>query len=246
MKGMWCMGRSSGKQHCYSLIELLVTIVVVAILAALLLPASRTSQQQANATACVANQRHLALAYAMYSDDWKCTPPVYVNGTRWMSLLASYVDAADGGLEQIFVCPEDRRADDIRLAAGGKERPLSYGINQCYPSRMPADNRKLLLWYGLAASQIRNPSRFIVLADAGSYYIGTTIGIPRTGMLPPDKGGESGIVEGYCQYLVFRHDRVRKVFSAGFADGHVEKLLFDTTPSSYWDYLGKGYGETIR
>ena len=240
------MGKVFGKYHFFSLIELLVTIVVVAILAALLLPALMSSRQRANGMACLSNQRQLALAHAMYSDDWKYTPPVYANGARWMSLLASYVDAADGGLEPIFVCPEDRRADDIRLAAGGKERPLSYGINQCYPSRMPVDNRKLLLWYGLAVSQIRNPSQFIVLADAGSYYIGTTIGIPQTGMLPPDKGSESGIVEGYCKYLVFRHDRVQKMFCAGFADGHAENLSFDTTPSAYWDYLGKGYGETIR
>ena len=94
---------------------------------------------------------------------------------------------------------------------------------------------------------IRDPVSWneLFTVDRGTYD-GVAVGDLVLGMLPPDKGGESGIVEGYCQYLAFRHDRVRKVFIAGFADGHAENLLFDTTPSSCWDYLGKGYGETIR
>ena len=234
---MWCMGRSSGKQHCYSLIELLVTIAVVAILAALLLPASRTSQQQANATACVANQRHLALAYAMYSDDWKCTPPVYVNGTRWMSLLASYVDAADGGLEQIFVCPEDRRADDIRLAAGGKERPLSYGINQCY-SYGHEDDKGYKLWYGVKFARVAQPASFIAFADAGNYYIGTTIAPAGMGVL----NGELTVTQGWCKNLSFRHGSKTKKFNASFADGHVELCFFDRVKHLKWDLTGKWDG----
>src|SRR5438132_12104094 len=61
--------RREGSKRGFTLIELLVVVAVIAILAALLLPALSAAKEKASRTACVNNMRQLALAMTMYTHD---------------------------------------------------------------------------------------------------------------------------------------------------------------------------------
>lgn len=57
------------KSTAFTLVELLVTISVVGMLTALLVPAILTARGQASSTACLTNLKMFALAFQLYADD---------------------------------------------------------------------------------------------------------------------------------------------------------------------------------
>jgi len=68
-------GNEGSSRAGFTLIELLVVVVVIAIMAAILLPALAKTKEQARGTSCRSNMRQLALAFLMYSEDNSDTFP---------------------------------------------------------------------------------------------------------------------------------------------------------------------------
>lgn len=73
--GRTCPASQKRGESGFTLIELMVVIVVIAIMAALLLPALNRTKEQARGTACRSNMKQLSLAFLMYAEDNDDTLP---------------------------------------------------------------------------------------------------------------------------------------------------------------------------
>ena len=112
-------------RRAFTLIELLVVIAIIAILAAILFPVFAQAKEQAKKTACLSNNKQIALGVYMYTNDsddmllntsWEQDPagfmggiaynPQNPNGTyqvHWSYLIQPYIKNWN-----IFVCPSDK------------------------------------------------------------------------------------------------------------------------------------------
>jgi prepilin-type N-terminal cleavage/methylation domain-containing protein len=104
---MWTSG--PGKRPGFTLLELVVVLAILAVLSGLLLPAVQRVREAGNRTACVNNQKQLALALHHYHDSHRAFPP---NGSvSFYPALTPYLGQAhnDGSLPvKVFVCPSRR------------------------------------------------------------------------------------------------------------------------------------------
>jgi prepilin-type N-terminal cleavage/methylation domain-containing protein len=79
--------RTPNRPAAFTLIELLVVILIIAILAAMLLPALAGAKDQAMRTKCTNNQKQLAYAMHMYlndNNDWMAYPDAGPNVGGWL------------------------------------------------------------------------------------------------------------------------------------------------------------------
>jgi len=112
---------SEQPKRAFTLIELLTVIAVIAILAALLLPALGMAKERGRQTACINSVRQQTLAVLMYADDHLgiLPPTAYLDASNnevdWPALLDPYLNH----VQKIHLCPTDL-----------KSRNNSYGLNE--------------------------------------------------------------------------------------------------------------------
>ena len=220
----------------FTLVELLVVIAVVAILAALLLPAVSRGKDKARAVVCTGSLRQLSYAFMMYLDvHAEVFPTGAARGALgaqpedwiwWQVEMGETTmrDPSGGSIvpflgmydTRLFRCPSDRDAEARELAwrgnPGNEQYFYSYSLNAASDHGMASylsKDRSMVFLNRLTA--VRNPARKIMLAEE------------KGG--PGDGPGSASIDDGRWvppgYPLTQRHSGRANV---AFADSHVERV----------------------
>lgn len=115
--------RKSHRVAAFSLLEMLIAIGILAVLAALILPAIQRSMQRADQARCLANLRQIYAGVIAYvSDNAGCLPPNRVPGKAWFQgVFPDYLPIA-----KVFACPADKAGFTARDPAKPNGK-VSYG-----------------------------------------------------------------------------------------------------------------------
>lgn len=119
------------RQGGFTLIELLVVIAIIAILAAILFPVFAQAREKARSASCLSNQKQVALAFMMYSQDYDETYPLAIaqdpvtKATLWWEdLVRPYIKG--GNVGGILTCPS------------ASSRAYAYSMNTALAGRSQA------------------------------------------------------------------------------------------------------------
>jgi prepilin-type processing-associated H-X9-DG protein len=177
--------------RCFTLIELVVAVSILALLMGILLPVLHEARKKSHLVACQVNLRSLGQANIAYADmhDQECVPVIDGSAEQyryyWIT-NRSYrecigLEKSEGAAMYVLLeeywCPSDRRVrDDGYWATAQWVNRLSYAYNMTdrgsdskdpYPWGKPIDSSH---YVGYAVENIVNDADKIMFTDAGDFW----------------------------------------------------------------------------
>ena len=204
--------------RAFTLVELLIVIAILAILAAILLPALQSARARSHRTECLSNLRQVLNLHLMYADNckgvfclaWDKKLNQWDAGYLYKGpgILAKGVKGASSASEKVFSCPDADSA--LQINRNWTARYAGFGYNYLLSFRtiddVPPNYRPV------KTGMVRSPSRLCVVAEAACFSGGGGDRPAATAFLYNTKSGKGG-------YADFRHGGS---CNAGYADGHAE------------------------
>jgi prepilin-type N-terminal cleavage/methylation domain-containing protein/prepilin-type processing-associated H-X9-DG protein len=218
------------KTRAFTLVEVLITIAIIAIIASLLIPGINRSKEAARRTLCLNQLRQTQLSLQIYASEHGGLFPPRSVLTAWPNQMR--VQLGNGAL---LNCPSDRISistnEPNRGELGPQRSYIMNGFNDLYREALNDEDWKRFpkVNYNVHDSQIVQPQNTISFGEKNStsalFYVDLLVAADYYTVLEERRHNRKGPRDGESNYAFF--------------DGSVRQLKFgkSTCPENLWAVL---------